>query len=96
MPRIVPGSMVLRNTITGAPGWLASVLPICSQTRFTYFRSMPPFGWLGVPTQTKLRSVWRTASSRLVAAFSRPAFTCQPVGRRNHTVCRSGVSGGLW
>ena len=31
--RIVPGSMVLRMTITGAPSWVGSVWPICSQTR---------------------------------------------------------------
>src|SRR5258706_2795878 len=74
--RIVPGSMVLRMTITGAPGWVASVRPICSQTRLMYLRSMPPFGWLGVPTQTNARSVWRTASPTSVEARSRPAAAC--------------------
>src|SRR5436190_5079384 len=74
--RIVPGSMVLRMTITGAPGWVASVRPICSQTRLMYLRSMPPFGWLGLPTQTNARSVWRTASPTSVEARRRPAATC--------------------
>jgi hypothetical protein len=74
--RMVPGSMVLRMTITGAPWWPASVRPISSQTRRMYLRSMPPFGRLGVPTHTRLRSVWRTASASPVVARSRPAATC--------------------
>ena len=74
--RMVPGSMVLRITITGAPGCVWMVLPICSQTRRTYFRSMPPLRMLGVPTQTSARSVWRTAVSRSVVAARRPAATC--------------------
>ena len=31
--RMVPGSMVLRMTITGAPGCVAMVSPICWHTR---------------------------------------------------------------
>jgi hypothetical protein len=68
--------MVLRITITGAPWCVARVRPICSHTRRTYFRSMPPFGWLGVPTQTSAMSVCRTASESSVLARNLPAATC--------------------
>src|SRR6185436_12748581 len=74
--RIVPGSMVLRMTITGAPAWFASVRPICSHTRLMYLRSMPPFDRLGVPTQTNTRSLMRTASATSLVARSRPRPTC--------------------
>lgn len=51
-------------------------VPIRSRTRRTYFRSMPPFGALGVPTQTNTRSEFPIAAAMSVVARKRPAATC--------------------
>ena len=54
---IVPGKIVLRMTTVWRADLLFRASPICSQIRRMNLRSRLPFAWLGVPTQTKDKSV---------------------------------------
>ena len=70
----VPGITVLRMTTVWNASFSRSTSPICSQTRWMYWRSMLPFGRLGVPTQMSETSLDITASRTSLVARSRPAW----------------------
>ena len=73
--RVVPGRTVLRTTTTMGDRWRWIACPMSPATRRRYVRSRLPLPLLGVPTQTKARSVSLTAASQSVVARRRPART---------------------
>ena len=71
----VPGSTVLRMTTTWYASRPASARPISRQTFSTYVRLRLPLSLLGVPTQTRLMSLSRTAADASMLTRRRPAAT---------------------
>src|SRR5258708_29374436 len=70
----VPGSTVLRSTIQWNPFFARRASPTSRQLRSTLLRSNLPLRKLGVPTQRKEISDWRTAALVSVLACSRQAL----------------------